>query len=71
LLSKEEVLHCNWHSKAISVITSYLPNHQPVKILITSGASCPDAVVESVIEKLVSFYNTSKTVANIIDELVA
>lgn len=71
LLSKEEVLHCNWHTKATSVIADYLPAHQPTKILITSGASCPDAVVESVIEKLVSFYNTPKTVATIIEELVA
>jgi len=71
LLSKDEVLHCNWHTKATSVITNYLPPHQPIKILITSGASCPDAVVESVIEKLVSFYNTPKTVATIIEELVA
>ncbi|MBC7651520.1 MAG: 4-hydroxy-3-methylbut-2-enyl diphosphate reductase, partial [Deinococcales bacterium] len=37
---------------------NYLPNHHAPKILITSGASCPDAVVEAVIEKLLQFYET-------------
>lgn len=70
LLSSEKVLHCNWQTKATSIIANYLPEKKPVKILITSGASCPDAVVEKVIERLVSFYNTPKTITSIIDELV-
>ncbi len=71
LLSKYALLHCNWHTKEISTITNYLPLHQPVKILITSGASCPDAVVESIIERLIGFYNTVKTISAITEELVA
>jgi 4-hydroxy-3-methylbut-2-enyl diphosphate reductase len=33
-----------------------LPNKPNVNILITSGASCPDTVVEAVIHKIASFY---------------
>lgn len=57
ILSQKEILHADWRTKEQRVTTGFLPDKQPVKILITSGASCPDAVVESVIEKLVSFYN--------------
>ena len=57
LISKRELVQCNWQTKEQTIITNYLPLHQPVKILITSGASCPDAVVEAVIEKLLSIYN--------------
>ena len=71
LLSKHALLHCNWHTKEISTITNYLPLHQPAKILITSGASCPDAVVESIIERLIGFYNTTKTISAITEGLVA
>ena len=59
LLSKSELINCNWQTKQSTTIANYLPNHLPAKILITSGASCPDAVVEAVIEKLLGFYKTT------------
>lgn len=62
ILSKDNILHCNWQTKEETVTTGFLTNQQPVKILITSGASCPDAIVEEVIRRLVSFYDIDKTV---------
>jgi 4-hydroxy-3-methylbut-2-enyl diphosphate reductase len=59
LSSKTELINCNWLTKELTTNANYLPIHQPAKILITSGASCPDAVVEAVIEKLLAFYNTN------------
>jgi 4-hydroxy-3-methylbut-2-enyl diphosphate reductase len=56
LLSPREILHFNFHTKQELLTSSYLPDRQPLRILITSGASCPDALVESVIRKLASFY---------------
>jgi 4-hydroxy-3-methylbut-2-enyl diphosphate reductase len=56
LISKKTILNRNWRTKEQSVINSYLPAKEPLRILMTSGASCPDAVVESVISKLASFY---------------
>ncbi len=62
ILSNTEIIHHNFHTKQEMHTVNYLPLKDPVRILITSGASCPDAVVEGVIRKLVSFYNVSKTV---------
>lgn len=56
LLSKEKIEHCNWRTKEYSIIENYLPSREPLRILMTSGASCPDAIVEQVIRKLVGFY---------------
>ncbi|MCW3090964.1 MAG: 4-hydroxy-3-methylbut-2-enyl diphosphate reductase [Ferruginibacter sp.] len=67
IISKSSIEHFNFHTKQSSVTTPFLPANEPVKILLTSGASCPDALVEGVIAKLVSFYAVEKT----IDQLIA
>ncbi|MEI2707740.1 MAG: hypothetical protein V9E96_01830 [Chitinophagaceae bacterium] len=46
------MIDCNWKTKEQKTVTNLLPTKQPVKILITSGASCPDALVETVIRKV-------------------
>jgi 4-hydroxy-3-methylbut-2-enyl diphosphate reductase len=56
LLSAKDILHYNFHAKEEHIAADYLPTSNPARILITSGASCPDAVVENVIRKLASFY---------------
>lgn len=62
LLDKTKLIHCNWRTKELSEISNYLPATTPLKILITSGASCPDAIVEMVIRKLASFYGVENKV---------
>ncbi|HEX4876201.1 MAG TPA: 4-hydroxy-3-methylbut-2-enyl diphosphate reductase [Chitinophagaceae bacterium] len=65
ILSASEILHFNFHTKEELKTAHYLPDGSPVKILITSGASCPDALVEGVIRKLVSFFPGAKPVEEI------
>ena len=57
ILSAEEVLHYNFHTKQELLTTGFLPTRTPLSILITSGASCPDAVVERVIRRIASIYD--------------
>jgi 4-hydroxy-3-methylbut-2-enyl diphosphate reductase len=62
LLNKESIETRNWQTKELRIQTNYLPEKDPLKILITSGASCPDAVVEDVIRKLAGFYGVEEKV---------
>jgi 4-hydroxy-3-methylbut-2-en-1-yl diphosphate reductase len=71
ILSSKEIQHYNLHKKEEVTTISFLPEKKPIKILITSGASCPDAIVENVIKKLASFYKSSKTVGQVIEEVSA
>ncbi len=56
IIEQNSIIHCNWQTKALTQINNFLPSKKPLRILMTSGASCPDAVVEEVIQKLASFY---------------
>ena len=59
IISKEVIMHYNFHDHTELITKNYLPDAEPVTVLITSGASCPDAVVEGVIKKLAGFYPAS------------
>jgi 4-hydroxy-3-methylbut-2-enyl diphosphate reductase len=52
LLSEKLISHFDLHTHEEKVSDNYLPAHRPLRIMITSGASCPDALVERVIERL-------------------
>lgn len=69
ILSSTEILHHNFHTKQQLHTVNYLPEKSPVKILITSGASCPDAVVESVIRKLVSYFEIERDIEEMMQNL--
>ena len=71
IISANSMLHYNFHNKCENITDNYLPSKQPVKILITSGASCPDALVEGVIDKLKSFFPVNKSSKELLEELTA
>lgn len=66
LISREEIAHFNFHTKEELNSSGYLPEKSPVHILITSGASCPDAMVEAVISKLLSYFPEAGSIEKII-----
>jgi 4-hydroxy-3-methylbut-2-enyl diphosphate reductase len=68
IISSKEIHHFKLHDKKEVTTLSYLPEKKPARILITSGASCPDAMVEGVIKKIIEFYNCSKSIDNLIEE---
>ncbi|AHF15222.1 4-hydroxy-3-methylbut-2-enyl diphosphate reductase [Niabella soli] len=60
ILNRNEILHYDFHKKQELLTNGFLPDHAPVKILMTSGASCPDALVEKVIEKIAGFFTSEE-----------
>jgi 4-hydroxy-3-methylbut-2-enyl diphosphate reductase len=70
LIDRNTIENRNWQTKELSIRHDFLPAKKPLKILITSGASCPDAVVENVIRKLAGFYGVEEKVEEITGALV-
>jgi 4-hydroxy-3-methylbut-2-enyl diphosphate reductase len=66
--SKEEIHHFNYHRKEKLTTYSFLPDKNPTKIVLTSGASCPDTLVDRVMMKILSFYPESKSVEILLTE---
>ena len=62
ILDKTLIRHFNMHAKEETVTENYLPQTTPVRIMLTCGASCPDAVVEAILLRLLSFFDEAKSV---------
>lgn len=54
--SLDQVLSFNIHSKEIEKLGGFFPQLSNPKVIITSGASCPDSTVEEVIERVLGLY---------------
>lgn len=54
--SESEIHHFSYHRKERIITHQYLPEKRPVKIILTSGASCPDTLVDNIMLKLTSFF---------------
>ena len=61
IISKELISHFDIHSRKEIIAENYLSEKRSITIALTSGASCPDAVVDEVLNKLLSFYENAKS----------
>jgi 4-hydroxy-3-methylbut-2-enyl diphosphate reductase len=69
IVSENSIQHFDIHSKSEKITANFLNNKKPVKILMTSGASCPDALVEGIINKLQSFFTVTISAEEVLQTL--
>jgi len=68
LISKEEISSFDIHSKTLKK-SSYLTTKSSHRIILTSGASCPDSIVDGVIMKIASFFYTKEEITTILSSI--
>lgn len=56
LTDATSIEHFDYHTKELKTTKDYLPILRPLSVLVTSGASCPDAIVEKVIRKISGYF---------------
>ena len=67
--SSDQIEHYDIHLKKEKITTGFLSYKKPLKIALTSGASCPDSVVEEVIRKIISLSENVRDIEKVIDEV--
>ncbi len=70
ILSKEEIKAFNWQTHEEYTKKDFLPANKPLRLLITSGASCPDAIVEAVIEKIAGYFSVPEKLEAVRDHWI-
>lgn len=59
--NQHTIHHFNYNAKQLETTNNFIPEKLPVRIILTSGASCPDTLVDAVLDKLLSYFNNTKT----------
>lgn len=68
ILSATSIMHYDIHEHIEKITSDFLPKSTPLSILLTSGASCPDAVVEGIMKKIAGFFPASKSLEELIPQ---
>ena len=59
--SPSEISHFDIHKKEVLNTADWLPQSETVDIVLTAGASCPDALLDEVMRKLLSWYPNARS----------
>ena len=69
ILSEILIQHFDLDKKILVKTENYLDRTEPLQVILTSGASCPDATVDRVIQKLVSYFPNAIQIDQVLDKL--
>lgn len=69
ILSDKLISHFDIHSQQEKVTENFIPRKDKVNIALTSGASCPDSVIDEVLNKFLSLFDNTRHVDEVISEL--
>jgi 4-hydroxy-3-methylbut-2-enyl diphosphate reductase len=69
LISEVQIRHLDLHSHQTVLTSDWLPAKRPLEILLTAGASCPDALVDQVIQKVASFMGIEQQIEQALQRL--
>ena len=69
IISREEIRHLDLHS-GVTISTDWLPSKEKVRILVSAGASCPDAMVEAVLVRVAELFPSASPLRDVVQPAV-
>jgi 4-hydroxy-3-methylbut-2-enyl diphosphate reductase len=68
IVSEKRIRHFSLEEKRTVETEDWLPSKRPVDIILTCGASCPDAVLDDVLFRVLSFFRGSRPIGEVMAE---
>jgi 4-hydroxy-3-methylbut-2-enyl diphosphate reductase len=69
IISENLIRHYDFHNHKEMQTENFIPKKEKVKIILTSGASCPDSIVEEVMNKLLSFFKNVRNLEDVLQKI--
>jgi 4-hydroxy-3-methylbut-2-enyl diphosphate reductase len=66
--SSTKISHFIYSEKMKRETINYLRGSKPLKIILTSGASCPDSMVDEVLKKILSYFPQCKKIDDVLSD---
>jgi len=66
LVSGDQISHFALRSQEVVTTTPWLPKQRPLDIALTCGASCPDAIVDTVLLRVLEFFAATRTLEDVL-----
>ncbi|MBR9832798.1 4-hydroxy-3-methylbut-2-enyl diphosphate reductase [bacterium] len=70
ILDESHIQHFNYHHQELRNTENFLPKNNPTKVILTSGASCPDTMIDAVISKILTYFPESKSMESVLKEML-
>jgi 4-hydroxy-3-methylbut-2-enyl diphosphate reductase len=71
IVSVDEIRHFRLETRSLATQRPWLPAERPVDVVLTCGASCPDAILDDVLRRVVSFMPDARSLDHVLTSLDA
>jgi 4-hydroxy-3-methylbut-2-enyl diphosphate reductase len=66
MLSAYRIQHFLLHTRQMTTTEGWLPDQRPLDVALTCGASCPDAIVDGVLFRVLSFFGPTRPLEEVL-----
>ncbi len=66
--SLSEIHHFRYHQKQKTITYEFLPDKRPLRIVLTSGASCPDTLVDRILLKMLGYFEGARSIEEVLED---
>ncbi|MDH4035898.1 MAG: 4-hydroxy-3-methylbut-2-enyl diphosphate reductase [Candidatus Krumholzibacteria bacterium] len=66
LVSSTRMRHFSLESRSERVTDGWMPDRRPLDVVLTCGASCPDAILDAVLRRLLSFFEDVRDIETVL-----